>query len=136
MWGRGSVYSDMFPLYARGRYALNDIPPKRAAASKKKPFVWANDEAELLLVVTHDYKTNILWKVHVTIGRRRPPFSFKYLFSLFIQAFSLHPFSKSSLRFSDSEVSILGMHFHQFDVNRRLKRGEKYLFLTGNCSVD
>ena len=28
----------------------------RAAASKKKEFVWTDDEAELLLTVTHDYK--------------------------------------------------------------------------------
>ena len=26
-----------------------EIPPKRAAASKKKQFVWMDDEAELLL---------------------------------------------------------------------------------------
>ena len=41
---------------ARSGYALSDMPPKRAAASKKKEFVWTDDEAELLLTVTHDYK--------------------------------------------------------------------------------
>ena len=30
--------------------------PKRAAASKKKEFVWTDDEADLLLTVTHEYK--------------------------------------------------------------------------------
>ena len=34
------------------------MPPKRAPKNsrKKKDFVWSNDEAEILLTVTHDYK--------------------------------------------------------------------------------
>ena len=35
------------------------MAPKRAArgtASKRKKFVWTNDEAEIFLTVTHDYK--------------------------------------------------------------------------------
>ena len=33
-------------------------------------------------------KSSILWKVHVIIGRRRSPFSLKYSFLPFTQAFS------------------------------------------------
>ena len=34
------------------------MPPKRASKNntKKEDFVWSDDEAELLLNVTHDYK--------------------------------------------------------------------------------
>ena len=51
---------------ARSGYALSDMPPKRAAASKKKEFVWTDDERSgrdpFLLRVTR-------WPInHVTIG--------------------------------------------------------------------
>ena len=39
---------------------LSNIPPKRVADHKKKQFVWTDDEAELLLGVTHDYKAKHL----------------------------------------------------------------------------
>ena len=42
--------------HARSRFVLSDFPLNRAAASKKKEFVWTDDEAELLLAVTHDCK--------------------------------------------------------------------------------
>ena len=41
---------------AQSRFALSDVPPEQVAASKKKEFVWTNDEAELLLAVIHNYK--------------------------------------------------------------------------------
>ena len=34
---------------ARGRYALSNVPTKRAEASKRKEFVWTDNEVELLL---------------------------------------------------------------------------------------
>ena len=37
-------------LHAQSRYALSNMPPKRAAASKKEEFVWTDNEAELLLI--------------------------------------------------------------------------------------
>ena len=45
---------------ARSRDAFSDIPPKRVAANKKKQFVWTDDEAQLLLAVTHGYKSKHL----------------------------------------------------------------------------
>ena len=41
-------------LCAQSRCALSNFSPKRAAARKKKEFVWTDDVAEL--AVTHDYK--------------------------------------------------------------------------------
>ena len=41
---------------ARSRDVFSDIPRKRVAANKKKQFVWTDDEAQLLLAVTHGYK--------------------------------------------------------------------------------
>ena len=38
----------------RVAFALSGFPLNWAAASKKKEFVWTDDEAELLLAVTHD----------------------------------------------------------------------------------
>ena len=32
------------------------MPPKKQSTSKKKEFYWSDDEAELLLTVTHQYK--------------------------------------------------------------------------------
>ena len=42
--------------HARSEDAFSDIPWKWAAANKKKPFVWMDDEAQLLLAVTHGCK--------------------------------------------------------------------------------
>ena len=36
------------------------MPPKKDNSGKKKDFVWSNDEAELLLSVTHEYKIQCL----------------------------------------------------------------------------
>ena len=36
------------------------MPPKKDNSGKKKDFVWSNDEAELLLSVTHKYKIQCL----------------------------------------------------------------------------
>ena len=41
---------------ARSQDTLGDILPKLEAANEKKQFVWTDDEAQLLLAVTHDYK--------------------------------------------------------------------------------
>ena len=41
---------------ARSRDAFSDIRFKWVAANKKKQFVWTDDEAQLLLEVTHRYK--------------------------------------------------------------------------------
>ena len=38
------------------RDSYSDISSKQVAANKRKQFFWTNDEAELLLAVTHDYK--------------------------------------------------------------------------------
>ena len=57
----------------------------------------------------------------------------KYSFFPFTSAFrvfSLAQVSKSPLRFPNSKVSVLGVHFHCFGVNGRLKWREKYSFLT------
>lgn len=47
------------PTYARGTMASK----KQNKATKKKEFTWTEDEAELLLNVTHDYKIK-----HLTDG--------------------------------------------------------------------
>ena len=41
---------------AWSRDAFSDIPRKRVAATKKKQFVWTDDEAQLLLAVAYGYK--------------------------------------------------------------------------------
>ena len=76
------------------------------------------------------------WPInHVTIGWHRPSYSFKCSSLPFTRTFLLAPFLKSPLRSPDWKVSVLGMRFHHFGVNRRLKRREKYSFLTENVLV-
>ena len=52
--------------YAQSRYALSAVPPKRVAASKKKHFVSTDNEAELLLAVTHTCNYKIKYLVEGT----------------------------------------------------------------------
>ena len=105
---------------AQSRYTLSNMPPKLAATSKKKEFVWTDDEAEQLLTRAERSECDPFllhitqWPInHKTIDGHRPQYSFKYLSSLFTRAFSLALFSKSPLRSLDSEVSVLGMRFVQ-----------------------
>ena len=126
--------------HAQSWYVLNDMPLKRAAASKKKELVWTDNEAELLLTWAEQsgcdpFLLCVTWQQinHVTIGWHR------FIFAIYTSIFTCS-ILKSPLTYRppDSEVSLFGMRFHRFGVNRRLKWREKYSFLTEtySCTCD
>ena len=113
-WRHCSVYSNTFPPkmlhiiviinayprqfhvttipHARSRDALGDIPSKQVEANKKKQFVWKDDEAQLLLAVTHDYKIKHL--VEGTCDYRQTKasvFITLFIFTVYMSVFERFP---------------------------------------------
>ena len=83
-----------------------------------------DDETELLLTRAERSRCNPFLLANLSCEYRLTQASVFIQVLVFARAFSLAPFSESP----DSKVPVLGMHFHHFGVNRRLKWKEKYSF--------